>query len=92
MSYYHLIRVFQKKLVFATNPQKPTQIQSIIIMAAGFELRPDAILAALPPEKQSLRKLLQTYIPPETCRGQGGYVLTDRFNPVEYLIARTIQK
>jgi spermidine synthase len=65
-------QVFPETLVFATIPQKLTKIQSIIIMAADFELRPDAILAALPPEKQSLRKLLQTYIPPETYRESGG--------------------
>lgn len=85
-------QVFPETLVFATLPQKPAKIQSIIIMAADFELLPDAVLASLPPEKQSLRKLLQTYIPPETYRGRDGYLLTDRFNPVEYLIARTIQR
>lgn len=85
-------QVFPETLVFAILPQKLTKIQSIIIVAADFDLDPAAVLAALPPENQSLRKLLQTYIPPDTYRNQAGYLLTDRFNPVEYLIARTIQK
>ncbi len=85
-------RVFPKTLVFATLPEKLTRIQSIIIMAADFDLHPPSNLEALPPEKESLEKLLRTYIPPEKYQNQKGYLLTDRFNPVEYLIARTIRK
>lgn len=85
-------QVFPETLVFAILPQKLTKIQSIIIVAADFDLDPAAVLAALPPEKQALRNLLLTRIPPEIYRAQEGSLLTDGFNPVEYLIARTIQK
>jgi hypothetical protein len=62
----------------------------IIIVATGFDLQVDSVLAGLPPEKQALRKLLLTRIAPQEYSTRDGYLLTDSFNPVEYLVARTI--
>ncbi|MGQ9687782.1 MAG: fused MFS/spermidine synthase [Desulfobaccales bacterium] len=86
-----LSQVFRERRVFATNPRQPAKIQSIIIMAADFDLPLESVLATLPPEKESVRKLLQTCLSPAAYASQEGYILTDRFNPVEYLIARTLK-
>jgi spermidine synthase len=84
-------QVFQESFVFATLPQKLTKIQSIIIVAADFDLQPDSLIANIPPEKQTLRKLLLSRISPEDYSTQDAYLLTDHFNPVEYLIAQTLK-
>jgi predicted membrane-bound spermidine synthase len=83
-------RVFPETLVFADYPHKLTKIQSIIIVAADFDLQPDSVLASLPPEEKSLKKLLLTRVSPQTYNTRDGYLLTDRFNPVEYLVAQTL--
>jgi spermidine synthase len=85
-----LAQVFPETYVFATYPQKLTGIQSIIILAANSDLQVDSVLAGLPPEKQTLRKLLLTRIAPQEYSTRDGYLLTDSFNPVEYLVARSI--
>jgi len=84
-------QVFKETLVFATLPHKLTHIQSIVIVAADFDLKPDSVLASLPPEKTSLKKLLHTRLSPQTYNTQDGYLLTDSFNPVEYLVAQTLK-
>jgi hypothetical protein len=85
-----LLQVFPEVYVFALNPQKLTHVQGIIIVAATFDLKPDAILAGLRPDQQSLRKLLLTRVDPKEYHTGDGFLLTDRFNPVEYLVAQTI--
>ncbi len=86
-----LAQVFPETFVFTTRPQKLTDIQSIIIVATDFDLQVDSILAGLPPENDSLRKLLLTRIPPKEYSTRDGYILTDRFNPAEYLVAQTVR-
>jgi spermidine synthase len=85
-----LHQVFPEVYVFALNPQELTHVHGIIIVAATFDLKPDAILAGLPPDQQSLRKLLLTRVDPKEYNTGDGFLLTDRFNPVEYLVAQTI--
>jgi spermidine synthase len=84
-------QVFPKIYVFSPHPQKLTHFENIIIVAATFDLPLDAILAGLPPEEQALRKLLLTRVSPQEYNSDNGSLLTDRFNPVEYLVAQTIQ-
>jgi spermidine synthase len=83
-------QVFPEIYVFALNPQKLTHLQGLIIVAATFDLKPESILASLPPDQQTLRKLLLTHVSPKEYRTGDGFLLTDRFNPVEYLVAQTI--
>jgi len=53
---------------------------------------PIAVSAAtLPPDQEPLRKLLLTRVATQNYNIHDGYVLTDNFNPVEYLVARTLQ-
>lgn len=85
-------QVFKETLVFATRPHHLNGIQSIIILAADFELQPNSILASLPPGEKSLKKLLLTRLSPQTYNTQDAYLLTDSFNPVEYLIAQTLRE
>jgi spermidine synthase len=85
-----LAQVFPEIYVFATHPQKLATIQSVIIVGANFDLQLDSVMSSLSPEKQSLRNLLLTRVSPEEYRTEAGYLLTDSFNPVEYLVAKTI--
>ena len=85
-----LHQVFPEIYVFAQNPKKLTYMQCMIIVATTFDLKPDSILASLPPDQQTLRKLLQTRVAAKEYNTRDGLLLTDRFNPVEYLVAQTI--
>jgi len=86
-----LKQVFPNTYVFAVKPQKQTSsAENILIFATNFDLNIDSIKSALPPEKRSLKKLLDTLVPPSEYNPQDGYLLTDRFNPVEYLVAKTL--
>jgi spermidine synthase len=85
-------QVFPETQVFATVPQKLSQLQSIIIVAANSDLRWDPVLSEIPPDKNHLRKLLLTRISPQQYTTRNGHFLTDSFNPVEYLAAQTLQK
>jgi spermidine synthase len=84
-------RVFPETYVFALHPQNVTTVQNIIIVAAGEDLHLHSLMAGLPPDQASLKKLLLTFVPPGHYTTQGGYLLTDHFNPVEYLVAQTIK-
>jgi spermidine synthase len=85
-------QVFPETVVFAAYPQKLTKMQNIIIVAADFDLKPESVLASLPPGKKSLRELLLTRVPPQKYSTRKGYLLTDLFNPVEYLVAQTLKQ
>jgi len=86
-----LSRVFQETCVFATIPQKLNRAQSLVIVATDFDLQLDSLAATLPPDQEPLRKLLLTRVATQNYNIHDGYVLTDNFNPVEYLVARTLQ-
>jgi hypothetical protein len=60
-------------------------------VAADFDLQVNSVRDNLPAERQDLKTLLLTYIPPGNYDAQKGPLLTDRFNPVEYLVARTMR-
>ena len=85
-------QVFKETLVFATLPHNLTHIQSIVIVGADFDLQPDSVLASLPPDKQNLKNLLLTLLPPQKYNTRDGHLLTDSFNPVEYLVAQTLKE
>jgi spermidine synthase len=87
-----LAQVFPETYVFAIHPQKLNKIQSLIIVASDFDLRLDSVMSSLSPDKQSLRNLLLTRVSPEEYRTEVGHLLTDSFNPVEYLVAQTIHQ
>ena len=86
-----LSRVFQETCVFATIPQKLNRAQSLVIVATDFDLQLDSHTATLPPDQEPLRKLLLTRVATQNYNIHDGYVLTDNFNPVEYLVARTLR-
>jgi spermidine synthase len=83
-------QVFPETCVFATYPHDLTKLQSLIIVGANSDLHLDTVMSRVPPEQQSLRKLLLTHVSPKNFHTGNGYLLTDSFNPVEYLVAQTI--
>jgi spermidine synthase len=85
-------QVFPQTYVFATLPQKLQMVQSLVIVAADFDLHLDSLTATLPLEMESIRKLLETRIAVNAASIKNGYVLTDHFNPAEYLVARTLKE
>ena len=86
-----LSQVFPKTCVFATLPHKLGGVQSLVIVATDFDLHVDQMINALPPDREFLKKLLLTRVAPQNYSTRNGYVLTDHFNPVEYLVAQTLQ-
>ena len=84
-------QIFPETYVFAAVPQKLSHTQSLIIVATGFDLQMDSLLTNLKPEQEPLRKLLLTRVAPQNYATQKGHILTDNFNPVEYLVARTLR-
>lgn len=83
-----LSQVFPKTYVFAMNPKKLDRAQNIVIVALAFDLEIDSVIKAIPIEKQYLKTLLSTLVSPSEYNTQDGYLLTDRFNPVEFIVAR----
>ncbi|MFZ2089012.1 MAG: fused MFS/spermidine synthase, partial [Desulfobaccales bacterium] len=86
-----LSQVFPKTYVFASVPQKLTQLQGIIIVATDFDLPLDSLVASMPSEKSHLKQLLLTYVAPKRYNTRNSPILSDSFNPVEYLVAQTLQ-
>jgi spermidine synthase len=85
-------QVFPETSVFATIPQNLNKTQSLVIVATDFDLKLNSLETGLTPEQESLKKLLLTRVTPKDYQTQKGYILMDHFNPVEYLVARTLQQ
>lgn len=86
-----LAEVFPHLAVFATRPEQLHRIQSLILAAAERELSPQALQALDPRADPAVTRLLKSYLPPQTYCLKEGHLLTDSFNPVEYLVARTLR-
>lgn len=97
-----LSEVFSHQCVFATDPANPDESQNVFIVAADHDLQsvvegaqsrardsapsPSAPrLSPLPPE------LLSGYLPPDRYDLSDGIVFSDDYNPVEYLVAKSLK-
>lgn len=80
--------VFDEVELLATEPARPSVSQNVIFVASTERLPIAALAAEHVARGGSLGELLATYVPRSASREGRGPVLTDDYNPVEYLIAR----
>jgi len=81
--------VFTHLYVFSLNSSNLNIAQNIIIVSSDFEI--DIINFRETTAKSRLKKLLNTFIASDEFSTTDGIILTDNYNPVEYIVAKTIQ-
>ena len=85
-----LNRVFEHVYVFSTHPRGLELTQNVILVGSDHPL--EKTIESPAEGSQEVRALLQTYIYPRRYSYQKAPVFTDNFNPVEYLIARSLDR
>ena len=80
--------VFNNIYVFALDPNQPTEAQNVIIAASTQKLRMKLDAEMGGTEKHRLEMLLSTYVPTRNYDISGAPLLTDSYNPVEYIVAK----
>jgi stage V sporulation protein SpoVS len=76
--------------VFATLPEELETVQNIFIVAASHDLEIDAIRHGEHAQAKLAESLFRGYLEPSRYDLSGGVVFTDDYNPVEYLVARSL--
>ncbi len=85
-----LSEVFPHQWVFATDAQELETVQNIFIVAASHDLGVEAIRGGEHEQGKLAEKLFRGYLEPSRYDLSGGVVFTDDYNPVEYLVARSL--
>ncbi len=86
-----LARAFQNVYVFPLYPRDLEMVQNVILVASNRKLPMEIDPRRTGPEKLRLEALLATYVPTREYESSGGVLLTDNFNPVEYIVARGLR-
>ena len=86
-----LSEVFQDQCVFSTRPEQPEAVQNVFVVAASHDLGVDSIRTGERGNRDLVDDLFRGYLPPDQCHLAGGMILTDDYNPVEYLVAKTLR-
>ncbi|MBI5968143.1 MAG: fused MFS/spermidine synthase [Deltaproteobacteria bacterium] len=86
-----LKRVFKNNYVFALYPQHLRTVQNLIIVASNQSLRMEIDSNKTGLEKIRLEGLLATYVPDQLYSTSNDSLLSDNFNPVEYIVARGLR-
>jgi spermidine synthase len=84
--------VFDHTYVFALHPNRLTEAQNIIIVASGQKLSMHYDFAKMDPNARGIKLMLGTYVPPNMYDISKATVLSDNFNPVEYMVAKSLIK
>lgn len=82
--------VFEHQGVFLTDPKRPELVQNIFIVAASHDLAADSIRTRPGVNGELVERSFGGYVRPDQCDLSGGTVLTDEYNPVEYLVPGTL--
>jgi spermidine synthase len=87
-----LSRAFQHVYVFALHPRDLEMVQNVILVTSNHTLPLEINSDRTGPERLRLEALLATYVPPGNYSAPSAApVLTDNFNPVEYIVARGLR-
>jgi predicted membrane-bound spermidine synthase len=86
-----LATVFQDQCVFSTAPDDRDAVQNIFLVAAAHDLPVDAIRHGDHAHRRLADDLFRGYLAPDEYDLADGVVFTDNYNPVEYLVARTLR-
>lgn len=87
-----LSEVFQDQCVFCTRPDEPQAVQNVFVVAASHDLEVDSIRTGECGNRALVDDLFGGYVPPDQRCLAGGVILTDDYNPVEYLVAKTLRR
>jgi len=87
-----LSEVFQDQCVFCTRPGEPEAVQNVFVVAASHDLGVDSIRTGQRGNRALVDDLFRGHLPPDQCDLTGGMILTDDYNPVEYLVAKTLRR
>jgi len=88
-----LLQVFPELYVFAVDPGVPEATQNLILVAPAQELslsRDELIERA--GDNEQLLRMVRSLIPRRDYDLSGAPILTDNFNPVQYIIARQLRE
>jgi spermidine synthase len=87
-----LSRAFQHVYVFPLHPRDLEMVQNVILVTSNHTLPLEINSDRTGPERLRLEALLATYVPPGNYSAPSAApVLTDNFNPVEYIVARGLR-
>lgn len=88
-----LLEVFPEVYVFATAPAFPELAQNLILVAPVRQLElSEEELVRRSGEDEALASMAGTLVPEDLIDTSDGTVLTDDFNPVEYIVARQLDE
>lgn len=81
-----LEQAFTNSYVFPMIPFNLHSMQNIIIVSSDLNF--DVIGIKEKTLDYSLRSLLKNYVPPDQYEFKGGTILTDNYNPIDYIVAK----
>ncbi len=85
-------RAFPHVYVFPLHPRDLEMVQNVVLVTSNHPLSMEINSDRTGPERLRLEGLLATYVPPgEYSTASPAPVLTDDFNPVEYIVARGLR-
>jgi spermidine synthase len=84
-----LSRVFRHVYVFVPHKEMPGYSQNIIILASDREIDIEASMNAYGPDTR-IGQLLYGYVEPTNYTISDGSLLTDSYNPIEYIVSKSL--
>lgn len=79
-------QVFKNSYVFSINPYNLHSTQNIIIASSDLDF--DIVKIKERTHEHSMKMLLNNYVPPDLYEYKKANIITDNYNPIDYIVAR----